>query len=119
MAFRAARLCPRPTCRNLVPCSTHARQPWAQATSRQARGYGAEWERLRLSVLREEGACRYCGLALLDGAGDPIPGATVDHRLAKCEGGTDDRSNLCACCAECQQRKASREGSRGRARMSA
>lgn len=110
---KALTICAAPGCSRLVRrgrCQEHARKPWAQRLSRQDRGYGAEWERLRREVLEEEDhICRYCGR----------PATTVDHMVPKFQGGTDDRGNLCACCRSCQASKAGREGNAGRRRIAA
>jgi 5-methylcytosine-specific restriction protein A len=97
-------------------CAAHqadTRQRWAnpkhreRGGSRQARGYGAAWEKLRATVLREEPLCRAC-LPRVTAA------STVDHIVPKSEGGSDDRSNLRALCRECHARKSSAEGRRAR-----
>jgi len=67
-------------------------------------GSSRAWRRLRRWILlRDLWTCGYCGVQLT-----PEPGlansATVDHRLARWEGGSDSPDNLVACCAECQKR---------------
>jgi 5-methylcytosine-specific restriction endonuclease McrA len=59
------------------------------------------WRKLRLQVLKRDGAiCRYCGR----------PGAeTVDHVIGVANGGTDDMSNLVAACWPCHRTKTGRE----------
>jgi 5-methylcytosine-specific restriction endonuclease McrA len=73
------------------------------------------WASIRRMVIREEKHCFYCGAWLLNQQGYPAPSATVDHKIPRARGGTDERSNLCACCAACQQAKGSREGAEGAA----
>jgi 5-methylcytosine-specific restriction endonuclease McrA len=78
-------------------------------------GSSREWRRLRLWILaRDLWTCGYCAVLLT-----PVKGlansATVDHRLARWEGGSDSPDNLVACCADCQKRGAAffkRESSR-------
>lgn len=110
MPRRALTTCAEPGCGALVRkgrCPQHKRKPWAQRLSRQERGYGAEWDRIRRVVLAEEAyICQYCGR----------PANTVDHITPKSQGGTDERHNLAACCARCQQRKAAREGNAAKGR---
>lgn len=76
------------------------------------RGYGAPWRRLRARVLdawiRDNGEicpgfrCR---------PHPPWPGnpLTVDHIVAKIDGGTDDLDNLAVLCKSCQGRKGQTE----------
>jgi len=103
------RPCTAVGCPNLQPCPLHARRPWQQRLSRQQRGYGAAWERIRDQVLREEQRCAWGSLPNEDG---PCwsDSSTADHIVPKAQGGTDDRENLRALCREHQQRKAGREG---------
>ena len=56
------------------------------------KGYGYDWQRLRLLILRRDGyVCAYCG-----GRAN-----SVDHVRPKIEGGGDHPSNLVACCVRC------------------
>jgi 5-methylcytosine-specific restriction endonuclease McrA len=60
-------------------------------------GYGGKraWAKLRLVILaRDLWICQWCGEAA----------NTVDHVVARWEGGTDDPANLVACCDRCQRR---------------
>lgn len=112
MPTRASRPCPKVergrSCPHLQPCPVHVRKPWAHAEpSRHARGYTAAWDRRCAQVLREEPICRDCRQE---------PSTTVDHRIPKAEGGTDDRANLAGLCKGCQGKKAGREGGRASAR---
>jgi len=78
-------------------------------TSRHERGYGSEWSRTRLRILkRDRGVCQPC---LKDGR---IHGAThVDHIVSKAEGMArgwtkaqiEADSNLQAINAECHKHK--------------
>ncbi len=77
--------------------------------TRQARGYGAEWTKLRELVLRRDGGlCQVC-LA----AGNITSAREVDHVTPKAEGGTEDLANLQAICKPCHQAKTAKEAARG------
>lgn len=78
--------------------------------SRQSRGYGAAWDKLRKQILlRDNGLCQPC----LEQ--DVItPAKQVDHIVAKAHGGTDDESNLQAICVACHKAKTAKESARGR-----
>jgi len=65
-----------------------------------ARGYGREWQRLRLMVLRREPLCRHCG----------APATDVDHIHRRALGGPDNMANLQALCHACHSRKTGRGG---------
>ena len=57
---------------------------------------GDRWNKTRGRVLaRDNHTCTYCGREA----------DTVDHILAKANGGTDEESNLVASCNECNGRK--------------
>jgi 5-methylcytosine-specific restriction enzyme A len=65
--------------------------------SRQQRGYGAAWERLRKIVLeRDHHLCQPCRERSRVTAAQ-----AVDHILAKANGGTDELENLRAICRAC------------------
>ena len=73
-----------------------------RGTSTQ-RGYDAAWRRLRISILnRDAWMCQICGKHLVG------PDATVDHRLAKVNGGTDEPGNLVAMCRRHNSSKGAR-----------
>lgn len=77
------------TCNELIP----AGQRCPKCGTTEARGYGSSWRRLSQQVIAEEGRCRDCGTT--GTAKNPL---TCDHIVAKANGGTDDRSNLCCRC---------------------
>lgn len=78
--------------------------------SRQSRGYGAEWDRLRKVILRrDKGLCQEC----LRGK-RYRPARIVDHIKPKFEGGTDDEANLQSLCQACSDAKTAEEGRRAR-----
>lgn len=60
------------------------------------RGYGREWQAIRLSVLQSRPVCEVCDLA---------PATEVDHRVTLRAGGTHDEANLMAMCKPCHSRK--------------
>ncbi len=79
-------------------CSEHSgranRSPSTQAQDR-------EYARNRKVVLADDPFCRWCG----------SPHATtVDHVVAVANGGTNDISNLVACCARCNASKKDNPG---------
>ncbi len=60
------------------------------------RGNDSEWRKIRKRILhRDNWLCRYCGQ----------PAQSVDHVIAHSREGTDDESNLVACCRRCNSRK--------------
>ena len=78
--------------------------------TRQARGYGADWERIRKVILaRDKGLCQPC-LSMRKYR----PAKHVDHIVPKARGGTDDEGNLQAICVECHQQKTLREAKEAR-----
>lgn len=57
---------------------------------------GTQWQATRARVLDRDGhICGYCGR----------DATTVDHITAKANGGSDDESNLIACCRPCNSVK--------------
>lgn len=58
-----------------------------------------KWAAIRVPILQRDGyMCAYCGRKA----------STVDHVIPKSKGGTDDSSNLVACCKRCNQKKSNR-----------
>ena len=47
-----------------------------------------------------DGRCAYCGVQT-----NPFRDFTVDHIMPRCQGGTDDLTNLLPCCAACNSAK--------------
>ena len=82
----------------------------------QGRG-GRPWRRKRKAVMeRDLYLCQMCRsnnvLTSVDLHG---PNAGIcDHRIPKCEGGTDDDSNLQTLCKKCSEIKTLQESQRGR-----
>lgn len=81
--------------------------------SRQSRGYGAEWDKLRLVILkRDYGICQPCKKL-----GRPHPGNHVDHIVSKAKAKTlgwtkeqvDAESNLQCINAKCHEAKSKAE----------
>lgn len=75
--------------------------------SRHVRGYGKEWEKLRLIVLQNAHyicQCKHC-------RDDKRlkPASEVDHIKPKADGGTDDISNLQAINHDCHRRKSAED----------
>lgn len=71
--------------------------------SRQARGYGAEWDRIRAQILKRDGyVCQCSGCKA---ANRVLPATHVDHIRKKADGGTDDPSNLQSLNVDCHKLK--------------
>ena len=78
--------------------------------SRQERGYGADWDKRRLHVLRRDGyLCQQCYRQ-----GRPTPATQVDHIVPKSQDGTDDYDNLEAICTPCHAAKTAEEAAQAR-----
>lgn len=74
---------------------------WNHKTTRQERGYGAKWQKLRLRILaRDLWLCQPCL-----SKGRPTQATQVDHLTPKAKGGTDAEDNLQAICEDCHKRK--------------
>lgn len=84
--------------------------------SRQSRGYGTAWDRLRPIILKRDGYVCQCEDCKREGI--VRPATHVDHIIAKAQGGTDDPSNLQSMNVKCHMRKTAREhmASRGSGR---
>lgn len=85
--------------------------------SRQSRGYGTSWDKLRLTILaRDHGLCQVCA-----GQGILKVGNSVDHIVNKADwerrygtlAGVDEPQNLRCICTECHKAKTAREGALG------
>lgn len=82
-------------------CEQHKRKPWA---GQKRHAGGRAWQRTRARIFaRDGGLCVYCGATA----------EVVDHVLCRAHGGSDDDSNLVACCKACNQRKMQREARGG------
>jgi 5-methylcytosine-specific restriction protein A len=75
-----------------------ARNNWLSHPPRQSRPFTGHWRKLRAQVLAEEPRCK-CGEQSVE----------VDHIVAKCFGGGDERANLGAICKPCHLTKSARE----------
>lgn len=116
-----ARPCREFGCPNLVTsqhqkgfCDEHAdkRSNWNNRLQRNgsttARGYGHDWRKLRLQVLRrDEYLCVKCAQA-----GLVVEATDVDHIIPKHDGGTNDMSNLQSLCSPCHKEKTAKEDSK-------
>ena len=97
----------------------HATGGWKHdRRSRQERGYGSAWDRLRQQILERDGYL--CQVCLKQGRHTPLKvkprDHAVDHIVPKFEGGTDDLDNLQAICAPCHEEKTDRESARSQGR---
>lgn len=123
MARRSLFPCRHRGCAALVRspgyCNKHAGEAvgWKRdhlRGNRRQRGYGPEWDRLRLLILKRD---RYlCQCDECRRTGRVLPATEVDHRIPKAEGGTDDPGNLGAINVDCHKRKTAQESARARAR---
>jgi len=94
--------CPKPGCPHLRPCPVHKAKPWPRPV---AHAGGGRWRRTRKRIFeRDGGHCVYCG----------APAEVVDHVLNRARGGSDDDSNLVACCRPCNEKKRQQEARAGR-----
>lgn len=95
----AAPGCPRPAVHGSSRCQEHAQRQQRSdpRPNRHARGYGAEWERLRRAFLARHPWCMWpgCGERATD----------VDHVVPRSRGGTDEWGNLQALCHRHHSRK--------------
>lgn len=71
-------------------------------TSRHARGYGTEWDKLRLVVLERDGWACQCPECLRRPPG--WTATEVDHIRSKADGGDDSLENLRAVNSACHRR---------------
>ena len=74
---------------------------WSHTKTRQERGYGKEWQKLRRLILRRDN--HLCQPCLANGR--PTPAEQVDHIKPKAKGGTDAQDNLQSICDECHKAK--------------
>ncbi|MBW7903016.1 MAG: HNH endonuclease [Rhodocyclaceae bacterium] len=85
-----------------------------QRGSRHERGYGADWVRRRIVILRRDGGlCQPCLRA-----GRVTTATQVDHITPKSDGGTDAEDNLQSICADCHAAKTAAEAGGARRRPS-
>lgn len=97
---------PCPGCRVALIASPARRCPTCQRAynaarpSRRVKGrYDRTFTNLRPLVFeRDGGVCVYCAR----------PATVVDHVVALVDGGQNEMSNLVACCASCNRRRATR-----------
>lgn len=75
---------------------------WFGRGSRHERGYGTEWDKLRLLILERDHHLCQCPQCL--STSRTRLATEVDHITSKAKGGTDDPSNLRAVNAECHRR---------------
>lgn len=86
----------------------HIDMAWQHSKSRQERGYGAAWVRLRHRIMaRDKHLCQSC-LA----SSRYVPATQVDHITPKAKGGTDDLTNLQSLCDACHRRKTAEDNGR-------
>lgn len=83
---------------------------WGKPSSRHSRGYGTAHDRIRRALLRDEPHCRACAKE-----GRETKATHADHIVARCMGGSDDRSNYQPLCVAHSRSKTGREGALVRA----
>lgn len=121
MPTRPAKACRVTRCPNLVTsmkyqgyCEQHKDKAGWFANekakgNRHQRGYGKDWQILRLQALKRDAyLCQPC-----KAKGKYIKATTVDHIKAKEHGGTDALRNLQSLCEPCHRAKTARERLRG------
>lgn len=116
MASRPAQACAQLGCHGVVidgSCSICGPRRRAnlyddRRGSAASRGYGREWQRLRLMVLRREPLCRTCAEQ-----GIVTPATDVDHIIPKRDGGPDSFENLQPLCHSHHSQKTATEKSDG------
>lgn len=98
--------CTQPGCPELTTsgrCPAHATGRWDR--SKRKASLPANWQRLRLRILKRDGhRCYLCGASA----------NRVDHVTPAYLGGTDMESNLAAICGQCDSRKSAIEGNNAR-----
>lgn len=82
--------------------------------SRQVRGYGADWDRLRKQIMERDGGlcqpCRKAGvLGVIAHAVDHIISKAKAKKLGWTKAKTDHPSNLQAICEPCHKQKTAEE----------
>lgn len=89
--------------RTEVDATAERRREWDRERKRKERGQrlpDREWYPLMHEIVkRDGGTCTYCG------SGDDL---TADHVVPLSRGGSNDRSNLTACCIPCNSKKGNR-----------
>lgn len=108
MPWAPLRRCLEPDCherQNGSRCARHARTSSRnhRGVSRQARGLGAEHDRLRPLVLERDGY--RCRLRL---PGCTLTATTADHVVPRSAGGATTMVNLRAACGHCNAAKGAR-----------
>jgi 5-methylcytosine-specific restriction enzyme A len=110
MPQRAKHPCAAHGCAALIEAGRYCVEHTPNQSQREARpnahqrGYGAQWQRLRLRVLRSHPLCA-------DPFGEHarrsevIAATDIDHIVAKRRGGRDEDNNLQALCHSCHSRK--------------
>jgi 5-methylcytosine-specific restriction enzyme A len=118
MPQRAAHPCAAPGCTELVQsgawCTNHQPTQTDDRPTAHQRGYGAQWQKMRLDHLRREPLCR-----------DPynlhpeqlIPATDVDHIVPRAQGGGNDDSNLQSLCHSCHSHKTNAQSIHRRGRV--
>lgn len=96
---------PCPTCgtlttnRHCPPCTTNRhRRRETRRGNRHQRGYNAQHQRNRKTLLADHPPCHWCG----------EPATVADHLVPLSRGGSNDIANLVASCVPCNSRRITR-----------
>ena len=106
MPMRPPHPCSKPGCPTLTDqrfCVQHGRQAEQErgsARSKDGRGYGWRWMKVRTMKLRREPMCEECRTEAA---------SEVHHIVAKRDGGDDGFENLQSLCKPCHSRKTMQE----------
>ena len=108
------RPCTKPGCYRLATkdgrCDQHQRKSWDHTKSRHERGYGNDWYKLRVFILRrDKNLCQVCL-----SKGIYTPATQVDHITPKALGGDNSHANLQSICGKCHTVKTQQEAIQGR-----
>lgn len=79
---------------------------WLAHNTPKIRGYQRRLIRNEL-IKEQENRCHYCDCEMTETRPAPVKDtdATLDHKIARVHGGSDDKSNLVASCLACNQDK--------------
>jgi 5-methylcytosine-specific restriction protein A len=98
--------CPKTTDDRFCPehQAAHYRAQDEHRGSASARGYGANWRRLRMMQLNREPLCRACAKR-----GLTVAAVVADHIIRRVLGGPDSFDNLQSLCQRCHNQKRAEE----------
>ena len=126
MPMNPPKPCGRPGCNKyavkLSRCNDHQTQPqgvkvhdiqrpaWSTTTtSRHERGYGTQWDKIRIQILRRD---NYLCVEH-QRRGQLVEAYQVDHIKPKAQEGDDSLDNLQSLCVQCHKEKTQKEARHG------